>query len=75
MRRKREPCEGGWQTSLEIRRNKEGRVEVPNLKEKVDSIQAVMDLLSVTRIGQQRPLIRNEHSSRSHMVLHGRRPF
>jgi hypothetical protein len=61
----------GGKTSLEIRRNKEGRVEVPDLtKEKVDSIQAVMDLLKRGNSNRATATTdMNEHSSRSHMVL------
>jgi kinesin family protein C2/C3 len=61
----------GGKASLDIRRNKEGRVEVPDLtKEKVNSIQEVMDLLK--RGNSNRATAStdmNEHSSRSHMVL------
>jgi chromosome segregation ATPase len=61
----------GGKTSLEIRRNKEGRVEVPDLtKEKVDSIQGVMDLLKRGNSNRATATTdMNEHSSRSHMVL------
>jgi kinesin family protein C2/C3 len=61
----------GGKTSLEIRRNKEGRVEVPDLtKEKVNSIQGVMDLLKRGNSNRATATTdMNEHSSRSHMVL------
>jgi DNA repair exonuclease SbcCD ATPase subunit len=61
----------GGKASLEIRRSKEGRIEVPNLtKEKVESIQEVMQLLK-TGNGNRATASTdmNEHSSRSHMVL------
>ena len=62
---------GGGKASLEIRQDKNGRVEVPNLtKEKVRSIQEVMELLrrgNSNRATASTDL--NEHSSRSHMVL------
>jgi len=61
----------GGKASLEIRRDKDGRIEVPNLtKENVTSIQEVMDLLkrgNSNRATAATDL--NEHSSRSHMVL------
>jgi kinesin family protein C2/C3 len=61
----------GGKTSLEIRRDEEGRITVPNLtKERVNSIQEVMDLLkrgNSNRATAATDL--NEHSSRSHMVL------
>lgn len=56
---------------LEIRRNKEGKVEVSGLhKEKVNSVKDVLALLK--RGNQNRATAStdmNEHSSRSHMVL------
>lgn len=61
----------GGKGSLEIRRNAEGRIEVPNLKkEKVHNIEEVMALLK--RGNSNRATAStdmNEHSSRSHMVL------
>ena len=61
----------GGKASLDVRREKNGRIEVPNLtKEKVTSIQEVMDLLK--RGNSNRATAStdmNEHSSRSHMVL------
>lgn len=61
----------GGKASLEIRRDKDGRIDVPNLtKENVTSIQEVMDLLkrgNSNRATASTDL--NEHSSRSHMVL------
>ena len=62
---------GGGMPKLEIRRNADGVVEVPDLtKEAVNSIQDVMALL--TRGNSRRATAAtdlNEHSSRSHMVL------
>ncbi|KAL7576298.1 hypothetical protein ACA910_018121 [Epithemia clementina (nom. ined.)] len=61
----------GGKASLEVRRDKDGRIEVPNLtKERVTSIQEVMALLK--RGNSNRATAStdmNEHSSRSHMVL------
>ena len=61
----------GGKASLEIRKNKDGRIEVPNLsKHGVDSIEDVMTLLK--KGNQNRATATtdlNEHSSRSHMVL------
>jgi kinesin family protein C2/C3 len=61
----------GGKASLDIRRSKEGRIEVPDLtKLKVDSIQAVMDLLKRGNSNRATATTdMNEHSSRSHMVL------
>lgn len=61
----------GGKASLEIRRSKEGRIEVPNLtKEKVHSIQEVMALLKRGNANRATATTdMNEHSSRSHMVL------
>ena len=62
---------GGGMPKLEIRRNADGVVEVPDLtKEAVNSIQDVMALLK--RGNSRRATAAtdlNEHSSRSHMVL------
>jgi len=61
----------GGKASLEIRRNKEGRIEVPSLtKEPVNSIEDVIELLkkgNVNRATASTSL--NDQSSRSHMVL------
>lgn len=61
----------GGKASLEIRKNKDGRIEVPNLsKHGVESIEDVMALLK--KGNQNRATATtdlNEHSSRSHMVL------
>lgn len=61
----------GGKGSLDIRRNKDGRIEVPNLtKENVGTIEEVMELLK--RGNSNRATAStdmNEHSSRSHMVL------
>lgn len=61
----------GGKASLDIRRSKEGRIEVPNLtKEKVSSIQEVMALLKRGNSNRATAATdMNEHSSRSHMVL------
>jgi len=62
---------GRGKASLEIRRNKEGRIEVPALRrEEVTSIEDVISLLK--RGNKNRATAAtslNEHSSRSHMVL------
>lgn len=61
----------GGKASLEVRRDKDGRIEVPNLtKKKVTSIQEVMDLLKCGNSNRATAATdMNEHSSRSHMVL------
>ena len=61
----------GGKASLEVRREKNGRIEVPNLtKEKVTSIQEVMELLKRGNSNRATAATdMNEHSSRSHMVL------
>mmetsp|Transcript_12148 Transcript_12148/g.13739 ORF Transcript_12148/g.13739 Transcript_12148/m.13739 type:complete len:1345 (+) Transcript_12148:254-4288(+) len=69
--KKKEAQKAGGKTSLDIRRNKEGRIEVPNLtKEPVDSIKDVFSLLekgNKNRATASTSL--NQTSSRSHMVL------
>ena len=69
--KKREAQKAGGKASLEIRRNKEGRIEVPNLtKEKVNNIEDVFDLLA--KGNKNRAVAStslNQTSSRSHMVL------
>lgn len=72
MKEKKEGAmKAGGKASLEIRRDADGRVEVPNLtKEDVSSIEEVMELLkrgNSNRATAATDL--NEHSSRSHMVL------
>ena len=71
QQKKDEAMKAGGKASLEIRRDKDGRVEVPNLtKEDVTSISEVMSLLkrgNSNRATASTDL--NEHSSRSHMVL------
>jgi Kinesin motor domain len=61
----------GGKASLDIRKDKDGRIEVPNLtKVAVNSIEDVMSLLkkgNENRATATTDL--NEHSSRSHMVL------
>lgn len=61
----------GGKASLEIRRNKEGRIEVPNLtKEPVSCIEDVIALLKKGNANRATAATTmNEHSSRSHMVL------
>ena len=69
--KKKGAMDAGGKASLDIRRTKDGRIEVPNLiKEKVNSIQEVMDMLkrgNGNRATASTDM--NEHSSRSHMVL------
>ena len=69
--KKKEAQKAGGKASLEIRRNKEGRIEVPNLeKAEVQNIQDVIDLLkkgNANRATASTSL--NQESSRSHMVL------
>lgn len=69
--KKAEAQKAGGKASLEIRRNQEGRIEVPNLtKEVVHNIQDVIDLLK--RGNKNRAVAStslNSQSSRSHMVL------
>lgn len=71
VEKKREAQRAGGKTSLEIRRNKEGRIDVPNLtKEPVQSIDDVFNLLekgNKNRVTASTSL--NQTSSRSHMVL------
>jgi hypothetical protein len=66
-----EAMKAGGKSSLEIRRDKDGRVEVPNLtKEDVTSIGEVMHLLKRGNSNRATATTdMNEHSSRSHMVL------
>jgi hypothetical protein len=61
----------GGKASLEIRRNNDGRIEVPNLiKESVNSIQDVIGLLKKGNANRATATTSlNESSSRSHMVL------
>jgi len=69
--KKKEAQKAGGKASLEIRRNQDGRIEVPNLtKENVENIQDVIDLLK--RGNKNRAVgatSLNSQSSRSHMVL------
>eukprot|EP00529_Nitzschia_sp_RCC80_P007120 CAMPEP_0113521394 /NCGR_PEP_ID=MMETSP0014_2-20120614/44616_1 /TAXON_ID=2857 /ORGANISM="Nitzschia sp." /LENGTH=1349 /DNA_ID=CAMNT_0000419349 /DNA_START=140 /DNA_END=4189 /DNA_ORIENTATION=+ /assembly_acc=CAM_ASM_000159 len=69
--KKKEAQKAGGKASLEIRRNKEGRIEVPNLtKEPVNNIDDVFTLLE--RGNKHRATAAtslNQTSSRSHMVL------
>merc|ERR1712176_1518451 len=63
--------QAGGKASLEIRKSKDGRIEVPNLtKEKVDTIDDVMQLLKRGNSNRSTAATdMNAHSSRSHMVL------
>jgi len=69
--KKKEAQKAGGKASLEIRRNKAGRIEVPNLeKTDVNSIEDVITLLkrgNANRATAATSL--NQESSRSHMVL------
>ncbi|KAL3922853.1 MAG: hypothetical protein SGILL_001981 [Bacillariaceae sp.] len=69
--KKKEAQKAGGKASLDIRRNKEGRIEVPNLtKEPVNNIDDVFTLLekgNKNRATASTSL--NQTSSRSHMVL------
>jgi kinesin family protein C2/C3 len=69
--KKAEAQKVGGKASLEIRRNKEGRIEVPNLtKEKVDGIDDVIKLLKKGNTNRATAATSlNQTSSRSHMVL------
>jgi len=69
--KKQGAMKAGGKGSLDIRRDQVGRIEVPNLtKEKVDTIEEVMEILkrgNANRATASTDM--NEHSSRSHMVL------
>lgn len=69
--KKKEAQKAGGKASLDIRRNQDGRIEVPSLtKEVVHNIQDVIDLLK--RGNKNRAVAAtslNSQSSRSHMVL------
>ena len=69
--KKENAMKAGGEASLDIWRNQDGRVEVPNLtRESVNSIEEVMELLkrgNSNRATAATDL--NEHRSRSHMVL------
>lgn len=69
--KKKDATAAGGKASLEIRRNKEGRIEVPNLtKEPVDSLEDVIALLQKGNANRATASTSmNTHSSRSHMVL------
>ena len=69
--KKRDAQAHGGKASLEIRRSKEGRIEVPELtKETVSCIQDVITLLKKGNSNRATAATSmNEHSSRSHMVL------
>ena len=69
--KKRDAAAHGGKASLEIRRNKEGRIEVPNLvKEPVSCIEDVIALLRKGNANRATAATSmNDTSSRSHMVL------
>lgn len=69
--KKKDAAAHGGKASLEIRRSKEGRIEVPNLtKETVTCIEDVIMLLKKGNANRATAATSmNEHSSRSHMVL------
>ena len=69
--KKKEAQKAGGKASLEIRRNKEGRIEVPNLtKEPVNNIDDVFTLLEKGNKHRATAATSlNQTSSRSHMVL------
>lgn len=69
--KKKEAQKAGGKASLEIRRSKEGRIEVPNLtKEPVDTIDDVFGLLEKGNKNRATAATSlNQTSSRSHMVL------
>ncbi len=69
--KKKDAAAHGGKASLEIRRSKEGRIEVPNLtKEPVSCIEDVISLLKKGNSNRATAATSmNEHSSRSHMVL------
>jgi len=58
-------------TALEIKRSKDGRVDVPGLTK--EPVTSVKDVIAMLKIGNQNRSTAatemNEHSSRSHMVL------
>lgn len=69
--KKKEAQKAGGKASLEIRRNQDGRIEVPDLiKEKVENLEDVINVLK--RGNKNRATAAtslNSTSSRSHMVL------
>ena len=69
--KKREAREAGGKASLEIRRNKEGRIEVPNLT--TEPVNCLEDVIALLKRGNKNRATAstslNEQSSRSHMVL------
>ncbi|KAG7361683.1 kinesin motor domain containing protein [Nitzschia inconspicua] len=69
--KKKEAQKAGGKASLEIRRSKEGRIEVPNLtKEPVNNIDDVFTLLEKGNKNRATAATSlNQTSSRSHMVL------
>jgi len=69
--KKKDASANGGKASLEIRRSKEGRIEVPSLtKEPVTCLEDVIKLLKKGNANRATAATSmNEHSSRSHMVL------
>ena len=69
--KKAEAQKAGGKASLEIRRNKDGRIEVPNLtREPVNGIDDVIELLKKGNANRATAATSlNQSSSRSHMVL------
>mmetsp|Transcript_126716 Transcript_126716/g.354767 ORF Transcript_126716/g.354767 Transcript_126716/m.354767 type:complete len:1359 (-) Transcript_126716:20-4096(-) len=69
--KKKDAAAHGGKASLEIRRSKEGRIEVPELtKQTVTCIEDVISLLKKGNSSRATASTSmNEHSSRSHMVL------
>lgn len=69
--KKKDATAAGGKASLEIRRNKEGRIEVPSLtREPVDCLEDVIGLLKKGNANRATAATSmNQHSSRSHMVL------
>jgi kinesin family protein C2/C3 len=69
--KKKEAQKAGGKASLEIRRNKEGRIEVPNLEKNV--VHTIEDVITLLKRGNANRATAstslNEESSRSHMVL------
>eukprot|EP00980_Cylindrotheca_fusiformis_P004608 scaffold982_cov139-Cylindrotheca_fusiformis.AAC.21 len=69
--KKKEAQRTGGKASLDIRRNQEGRIEVPNLTKEV--VHNIEDVISLLKRGNKHRAVAatslNSQSSRSHMVL------
>jgi kinesin family protein C2/C3 len=69
--KKKEAQKAGGKASLEIRRNQEGRIEVPNLTQ--EPVHNIKDVISLLKRGNKHRAVAstslNSQSSRSHMVL------